>query len=638
MSNATDESALLSFFLGPVQPFIEAARTVRDLWTGSYLLSWLTVAGLQPVLDLVRAGRAALISPHIDRDNPMVAAFVDGRKDDARSAIPCIPNKFAATVPAAETERLLEECERHCRQEWERIAQAVHDQLAPVFGRHDSGWDRSWQEQVKSYFEVRCVALPLGRATDAALTELRFRTDRDPWTRQWDLLGALLEMKRSVRHVPAYRPQPDREGRFPVKCSLLGSFEQMGPADLDASRQFWEAVASPNWEGLGGTRLHSSDRLCAVSLVKRFAWPAYFADKLGLRPEELRFSDTATVAARDWLEAPELQPDAVRMRHPQLRWSGQWLHWQTPDQEKEEKPCPSEVWQQIQDRKRRQGKPPTYYAILMMDGDHMGQMFRGEKGEEAWGRGAERYRAITARLTHFALHAVQDAVERHPGQPREPSSDGELIYAGGDDVLALLPTDQVVACARTLRDQFRAAHHLGEHAQISAGSAVVHVKEDLRFALQTARAAEKAAKRAGRNALALTVCRRSGEHTTFVMDWQVDAGDAGAESYWDMTDLFTHLVRLFRGGASDRWAYKLRGELPTLQGKEVPWGAATAELRRLVQRVEGVADREALGELVERLATGYRAGMAKRGRPDHAILADFVALCQSASFLARGRD
>src|SRR5208283_1178022 len=32
------DSSLLSFFLGPVQPFIASARSVRDLWSGSFLL------------------------------------------------------------------------------------------------------------------------------------------------------------------------------------------------------------------------------------------------------------------------------------------------------------------------------------------------------------------------------------------------------------------------------------------------------------------------------------------------------------------------------------------------------------------------------------------------------------------------
>jgi hypothetical protein len=42
------EAAFLSFMIGPVQPFIESARTLRDLWSGSYLLSWLTASAMVP--------------------------------------------------------------------------------------------------------------------------------------------------------------------------------------------------------------------------------------------------------------------------------------------------------------------------------------------------------------------------------------------------------------------------------------------------------------------------------------------------------------------------------------------------------------------------------------------------------------
>jgi hypothetical protein len=39
--------AFLKFQLGPVQEFIAAARSTRDLWSGSYVLSWLMAAGLK---------------------------------------------------------------------------------------------------------------------------------------------------------------------------------------------------------------------------------------------------------------------------------------------------------------------------------------------------------------------------------------------------------------------------------------------------------------------------------------------------------------------------------------------------------------------------------------------------------------
>src|SRR5262249_30102780 len=151
-----------------------------------------------------------------------------------------------------------------------------------------------------------------------------------------------------------------------------------------------------------------------------------------------------------------------------------------------------------------------------MDGDRMGELFKNERGPAEWGTGRGRYRMITRRLTTFSLETVRGIVE---------GADGELIYAGGDDILALLPTQTVLECAGKLRAAF--SECLDGHGSISAGVAVVHYKEDLRFALEQARTAEKAAKRVGKthgdpsikDALALSVCRRSGEHTIAVLGW-----------------------------------------------------------------------------------------------------------------------
>jgi len=43
--------AFLSFAIGPVQSFIKTARSVRDLWSGSMILSWLTFNGILPIIE-----------------------------------------------------------------------------------------------------------------------------------------------------------------------------------------------------------------------------------------------------------------------------------------------------------------------------------------------------------------------------------------------------------------------------------------------------------------------------------------------------------------------------------------------------------------------------------------------------------
>ena len=139
-----DETALIQFHLGPVQPFVEAARTVRDLWTGSYLLSWLTVAAIRPVLE---RGDAELISPAVG-GNSLVAAYLSARgyaahprhrvtAADGDPLVPSLPNRFYARisgVPADDLREIVDSIERACRDEWRRIAGAVRDELDRLLG------------------------------------------------------------------------------------------------------------------------------------------------------------------------------------------------------------------------------------------------------------------------------------------------------------------------------------------------------------------------------------------------------------------------------------------------------------------------------------------------------------------------
>jgi CRISPR-associated protein Cmr2 len=186
---------------------------------------------------------------------------------------------------------------------------------------------------------------------------------------------------------------------------------------------------------------------------------------------------------------------------------------------------------------------------------------------------------------------------------------------------------------------------MGSEATLSAGIAVVHHKEDLRLALDAVRGAEKRAKKSGRDALALAVWRRSGEHP-------------GALLGWNFILAMERWTTAFGEGASDRWTYHLRAELEALQG--LPAAAMAAEIRRQVSRAEPETRRlfdpdskgDGAGERLAKEFDDYRKWRTgklheederpkvKKGQTnEHAIaLADFVTLCQSASFLARGRE
>jgi CRISPR-associated protein Cmr2 len=524
-------AAFLSFALAPVQTFIAAARSLRDLWSGSLILSWLTFRALLPVVE--EAGPSALVFPYL-RGNPMLdrwlqrqpglAGKIPDPAEDA-CATPSLPNRFLALVPAgpnaSDALALARHCEDAARQAWRELAEKVRrriDSCVPDF----AGWDGLWQIQIDEFWEIRSAVLPYRTIPDdqlaafsgatsfatawpeagliRALGKLIPESERPGyaqdsagrWQATVDLAARVLEARRSIRHVPRNRVEPSRA---PQKCALLGTVERMGPVEFDQNRKFWQALSSAS--GLGAP-LRARETFSAIALTKRMAVPMHLAEELGVKRYR-RFPDTATVAAGTWLEATELS-DAVGED-----WNGQWLHWRRPNEDLDEKEVPPALWNRIRAARESKGWPPAYLAVLTMDGDQMGGWLRGDRNPpvsqaihpgvaEYYARigaldnlqakrpvGPALHAAISEALTNFALRIAPGIVGCHKG---------ELIYAGGDDVLALLPTETAIACAEDLQRAFRGIYSdgtlgyafadgrswlvMGPCATLSAGVAVVH--------------------------------------------------------------------------------------------------------------------------------------------------------------------
>jgi len=175
--------------------------------------------------------------------------------------------------------------------------------------------------------------------------------------------------------------------------------------------------------------------------------------------------------------------------------------------------------------------PSSYYAILVMDGDNIGKWLQGEFNpllKESFHRDLlslmldnnPRYREhieellsyrhpmspslhseFSRRLSQFALREVRRLVE---------DGYGRLVYAGGDDVLAMLPLDTVLEVAYDLQRAFKEMIS-PEKASASAGIVIAHHKYPLSLVLKEARAAERDAKHElGRDAFAVRVITGSG--------------------------------------------------------------------------------------------------------------------------------
>ncbi len=226
-------------------------------------------------------------------------------------------------------------------------------------------------------------------------------------------------------------------------------------------------------------------------------------------------------------------------------------------------------------------KPETYYGLIMMDGDRMGAWLNGSEekyrlpfgaawhskvktGTEGMARGnaplhdylntlrpasPARHMAISGALNGFALELTRHVVE--------DLCTGKLLYAGGDDVLAMVPVDDLLPAMLILRLVYggilpggdlaawramlgkeksalaiRRGHVLykgrlfrlmGEKATASAGAVVAHHTAPLAMVLRVLRQSEKRAKNAGdRDAFAVTLLKRAGGAVELTCPWLFD--------------------------------------------------------------------------------------------------------------------
>lgn len=236
----------------------------------------------------------------------------------------------------------------------------------------------------------------------------------------------------------------------------------------------------------------------------------------------------------------------------------------------------------------------TYYALLLMDGDRMGRILSGDEDEDSDGPGCaisyldsfhpqvrdgfeararenpalkeyggqtraispNRHLAISGALNDFALHVVPEVIEHEYL--------GRVLYAGGDDVMAMLPVADLLPAMQRLRCAYsghdprdasidwkaaRASRKLvckdgfallpprsgrkpgsGSRrghlmrmmggATASCGAVVAHHQAPLTAVMRELREAEQRAKNeGGRNAFSLTVVKRSGGVLHLTADW-----------------------------------------------------------------------------------------------------------------------
>jgi CRISPR-associated protein Cmr2 len=321
-----------------------------------------------------------------------------------------------------------------------------------------------------------------------------------------------------------------------------------------------------------------------------------------------------------------------------------------------------------------------YYAVLVADGDHMGKWLSGQLAptiaetlhegalprDDTQRRVLEGVRrplssahqaAVSRALNDFSLEIVERVVEQVHG--------GVVVYAGGDDLLAMLPLHAALPCLRDLRRLYaglplhpgsRAARGgfegkngwvrrgaqlwrvMGDRATYSMGVAIAHQKWPLRHTLETAREMERLAKSGlRRNALAVALMKRSGGHERFAARW----GDGDLVRDPDPLEPIEQIAELIEtDSVSRRFAYALREEVRTLWGLD---GALRDRAYWLLERHwrKRAAPFDpgralALADDLQDLARFLEADPLKGERAEDQPAQRFVAALGLADFIARG--
>ena len=516
---------LVEVALGPVQEFIIHARRSRDLWFGSHILSELSRA----VARSLAAAGFTLVFPALAKNHPELepcrGLFRDVHAYEPPLAVSNIVLAHSPDITESALEPALTAARTEALEIWRGFAGHAATEVAALL-RPDAR-DRVIAA-LDHVLEFTAAWEPLPNPANAT---------RVPEAR--DRLAQHIASRKSLRDFSAW----DGHAGHP-KSSLDGYRESVLRDDLDQLRG---AELKQVLRIATRFRIPLTEHLDGLGVVKRAGGtPRQFIPlaRIALAPwiegvrtaEPVRFADVhtrlagllddTTLSGIDYLPRPWLQnfpfdgevflEDQWKNHVPRKRSrGGRGLATEAVDTKVERayEAFTNEVVRPL----LRGRKPDPYIACLVADGDRMG-------------------RALDARSSIRDLQRASDILGKFAAEARSIILDamGNLVYAGGDDVLAFVPVTRAVGAAAQLAATF--LEHMGEAfpdldplPTLSVGIGIGHVLTPMGELLQLGRDAEKIAKAgpagtpvpkaAERNAFAILSERRGGARVALRQQW-----------------------------------------------------------------------------------------------------------------------
>jgi CRISPR-associated protein Cmr2 len=576
------------FTLGPVQGFVAQARRTRDFWAGSFILSWLVTVAMQATI-----AQGGVIQFPAPDENFMQC--LEGKSTGDKPTQGSIPNRFKALIPAGvafKPELVIQAVQTA----WKALADKVWEQdLAHI---SSSTTKTIWDRQIPAFWDMSWVIVKT--ASDSSALDRR---------KNWRTYAA------------------SNEGG--VKCTMMEGWQELSGAESPLKpssttlENFWselrgidkngKPVLNPldkrdekHKQGLAFD-IAANETLCSIAFVKRrfsryfHLVKAEFAKKDDYKKDwtikgwklSSNVPSISYIATVHWLSQLIDQADPRLLRDLQeaaLSIAGQderstifpVLSQKTLGQKAIDfnkllscdgnvfflntlenddlfpnantKPTQRALKLAMASANLKEATP--FCALLLMDGDLLGKQMSQVEKQPAITQSLDKF--INGELAQ-QRKSVKTLVEEH---------NGFLVYAGGDDVLAILPLEDAITCATHLRNHYiNCFAGSGVTSTISAAIEFIHMNTPLTQVLKDAHnLLDKVAKdEAGRDALAVRVWKRGGLQLEWAQPWEVALIENQDLTHIEqLTQKFVEINAHEDNQFSNKFLYKIREQFSLL--------------------------------------------------------------------------
>ncbi|GHO49659.1 type III-B CRISPR-associated protein Cas10/Cmr2 [Ktedonospora formicarum] len=544
--------------IGPVQDFIASARRTRDLYTGSWLLSELSKAAALAIVRAPGNSLETLIFPAPAREDDLIAGSTLSVANKIVARIQGSPREMGSIVKLAIGNRLKEIASKALTFPGEAslLYELAHRQVDELV---EYSWVAIPFEDESEYPVVRkdLEALLAARKNTRNFTAVSFDDKKHGSQPKSSLTGQL----ESVIPWEMYPQSKDaREGRL-QKTLKLYTIYGAGPAERLSGVDLLKRRGGPADASHYPSNSHISAipyllRLEKLTVLERAEaekeWTTYLnlvrdAAKSGNKDQNTDIQETSEVLETVYgyyrgRGQPIAEPPILREHDGSLLFEERLLYSIDKSQFAQIQTALTRFFHKVNSVLGSNVSPSPYYAILVADGDGMGEVIDHQAH-----LGIDKHRQLSRALALFS-GGVRETVRKHRGA---------LIYAGGDDVMALLPLHSMLACVQELAENYQTAMRLfkneqGKQSTLSAGVAIVHHLALWQEALDVARDAESRAKRVpGKNAIAITLQRRSGESYQIAGPREILLDRSDSETLQELPEVLEQLI-----------AYQLADDLP----------------------------------------------------------------------------